>query len=298
MKVLITGATGFIGSELTQRLLDQNDQVVVLTRDAEKARKQLGSRPEVITSLETYTGDIDAVVNLAGAAIADERWSDERKAVLMQSRLETTQAVVDWCEAHPQQVKCFISGSAIGYYGSSLSDDKLTEDDGHGKGFASDLCVQWEAVAQRAEDFVERLCIIRTGVVLGEGGALKKMLPAFRMGFGGPISPGSQWMSWISLNDEVRAILHLLNSKTSSGVYNLTAPRPVTNVHFTKVLAASLHRPAFFSMPSLAAWFMLGEGEELLTKGQRVMPERLLAEGFEFECDHIDYAFVQFQAAA
>ena len=280
MRVLVTGASGFIGTALCNALLKRGDQVVAWIHKSEPNIAGL----ERIDQLAQIEGAIDAVVNLAGAPIADARWSDSRKALLLSSRLDTTNALINWMSQQTDPPKTLISGSAIGFYGACTSDEKITEASAPlCQDFSADLCQQWEAEALRAEGLGVRVCLLRTGVVLGKGGALAKMRLPFLMGGGGPIASGKQWMPWIHLQDEVDAILHLLDRDDLSGPFNLTAPDPSRNRDFVKAYAESLKRPAFMPMPGFAVDLMLGsEASALLTEGLRVVPQRLEESGFQF----------------
>lgn len=291
MRVLITGGTGFIGCQLVKALITRGDQVAVLSRRPESAR--LDSGVELYSELSQIQGRVDAVVNLAGAPIADRRWSDKRKALLLESRVHLTSRLVEWMESTEERPSVLISGSAIGYYGSQ-GDRELDEEAETKGGFAHDLCVLWEAQANRAAELGVRVCCIRTGIVLGAGsGALAKMLPAFKLGLGGPMGTGRQWVSWVHRDDEVAAILHLLDHQTLTGVFNLTAPKPVTNAEFGQTLAKVLHRPAFMRVPAVVLELMMGEAAELVLKGQRVIPSRLLESGFRFKYTDLDAALTR-----
>jgi len=280
VRVLVTGASGFIGTALCRALLKRGDQVVAWVHKSEPEVTGL----ERIDQLDQLEGLIDAVVNLAGAPIADARWSDSRKALLLSSRLDTTNALINWMSQQKEPPKTLISGSAIGFYGACTNDEKITEASAPlCQDFSADLCQQWEAEALRAEGLGVRVCLLRTGVVLGKGGALAKMRLPFLMGGGGPIASGKQWMPWIHLQDEVDAILHLLDRDDLSGPFNLTAPDPSRNRDFVKAYAESLKRPAFMPMPGFAVDLMLGsEASALLTEGLRVVPQRLEESGFQF----------------
>jgi uncharacterized protein (TIGR01777 family) len=294
MRVLITGGTGFIGRHLVKALRARGDEVVVLSRRPQSA----GFEPEVevYAALEQIPGRVDAVVNLAGALIA-KRWTERYKQVLRDSRIRLTAELVAWMSRLDERPAVLISGSAIGYYGSQ-GDKELDENADTRGGFAHELCADWEREAEKAASLGVRVCRIRTGVVLGQGGALAKMLPPFRLGLGGPIGSGRQWMSWIHIDDEVGAILHLLDQDTLSGAFNLTAPHPETNASFSKTLASVLHRPAIFRVPAPMMQLMLGEASELVVKGQRVVPVRLLESGYRFRYGALDKALTQVLTAS
>ncbi len=288
MRVLITGGSGFIGQALSTVLIARGDDVIILSRSPEAvpARK----RVQAVGALHHIENQVDAVINLAGAPIVDKRWSDARKQVLRDSRIQLTDALVNWMRQQSQPPAVLVSGSAIGYYGSH-ADEVLEENAEPMPGFAHELCRDWEQAALEAESFGVRVCLIRTGVVLGpEGGALSKMLPAFRLGLGGPIGDGKQWMSWIHLDDEVGAIIYLLDNPSLHGPFNLTAPEPVPNEVFSRTLARVLRRPAFMRVPATIMKLMLGEASELLVEGQRVVPENLHTAGYEFQQPRLEDA--------
>lgn len=287
MRVLITGGSGFIGQALTKALLARKDQVVILSRSPERVESQPGL--QAVARLEQIEGPVDAVVNLAGAPIVDRRWSDKRKQLLRDSRIQTTAALVDWIRQRETPPSVLVSGSAIGYYGSR-QDEVLDEKAEPASGFPHELCRDWEQEALVAQSGQVRVCLIRTGVVLGQGGALAKMLPAFKLGLGGPIGDGQQWMSWVHLDDEVGAILYLLDNPALQGPFNLTAPEPVTNEVFSKALGKVLGRPAFMRVPAFVMQLMLGEASELLVEGQRVVPANLNTAGYTFKHPNLDRA--------
>lgn len=296
MKVLISGGTGFIGRALVPRLIEYGHEPVVWSRSYQKARQALGDDIPVITSLDEIADDeiIHAVINLAGAGIADQRWSQKRKALLRSSRIDTTVALVSLIRRLAHKPGILISGSAIGFYGCWEDDRPLAESSDVRQGFTHQLCADWERAALDAEADGVRVCLIRTGVVLGKGGgALAKMLPPFRLGLGGPVASGEQWMSWIHMDDEIEIICMMLTHEHFSGAYNLTAPGAVNNADFSQQLATTLHRPAWFRVPGCMLNLMLGEGSELLVKGQRVVPERLLEAGYKFAFPNLDSALNQ-----
>lgn len=294
MKVLITGGTGFIGRAYIKWRQPHGMNFTCITRNPERAKKILGPDVRTVSSLmEVDEEAFDAVINLCGEPIADRRWSEKRKKLLRYSRLTMTHALVDWMAMSEKKPSVFISGSAIGYYGTHPGDDLLVEASAVRQGFTHSLCADWEEEAMRAADLGVRVCLIRTGVVLGEGGALKKMIPPFKMGVGGPIGDGRQWMSWIHLEDELRAIDFLLRHQTLQGAFNLTAPEASRNAEFAQALGRSLKRPAKLPLPPFVVELMLGEGAELLLEGQRVYPQRLMQAGFEFKYPELDQALGQ-----
>lgn len=290
MHVLITGGSGFIGRALCNELRRHGATATVLSRRPQQARLPQGAR--AVGSLDGLV-PVDAVVNLAGENLAGGRWTAARKQAFRDSRLDTTRQLTDWIAAQPaaRRPKVLVSASAIGYYGLG-GERPLDESAPAGTGFAAELCRDWEAAALRAEPLGLRVCRLRIGVVLGHsGGALGKMLPAFRLGLGGRLGNGEQWMSWIRRNDLVRMIVWLLQTPSCRGVYNGTAPAPVTNAEFTATLAAALRRPALLPMPAPLLRLAMGEMAELVLQGHPVLPKRALAEGFEFHAPQLTVAF-------
>ena len=291
MKILLTGGTGFIGRHLVQKLSDDGHELVCLTRSKERAVQVLGNNIALVSELsELGQAGLDAVINLAGEPIVDQRWSDARKTLLEESRINLTANLISWLEGQEQKPEVVVSGSAIGFYGSYPGDEPLDESSGFIEGFTHDLCARWEEEARKAESLGIRVCLIRTGIVLGEGGALNKMLLPFKLGLGGQVGSGHQWMSWIHIDDEVAAITMLLTQTELAGAFNLTAPQPVTNYEFAKALGKQLNRPTILPLPAFMAKLMLGEGAELLLEGQRVFPERLLEAGYRFKYLELDEA--------
>lgn len=292
MRILITGGTGFIGQKLIQERLNAGDEIVCLSRDPAKVNTLFNGLVEGIRDLPPANEQVfDAVINLAGEPIADARWSDTRKQLLRSSRIDLTRELVAWIAAQDQKPQVLISGSAIGYYGCHAGDEKLSEEAQANLGFTHTLCADWEAEAHKAEADGVRVCIVRTGVVLGEGGALGKMLLPFKLGLGGPVASGQQWMSWIHIDDEVEIISMLLTHDHLKGAFNLTSPNAETNKAFSKFLGRALNRPACLPMPGFVIRLMLGDGAELLLEGQRVYPQRLLEIGYKFKHENLEQAF-------
>jgi uncharacterized protein (TIGR01777 family) len=268
MKVMISGSSGLVGSALKYRLLKQGDEVIPLPRTYEKRIDFSG---------------VDAVVHLAGESIAAGRWSAEKKKRIEDSRVIGTRQLSDQLAASSCQPNVFICASAIGFYGDR-DNESLDESSEPGTGFLPDVCQKWENSTQSARDAGIRTVHIRTGIVLSsDGGALRKMLMPFKMGGGGIIGDGNQYMSWISLEDEVEIIRYLINHPDLSGPINLVAPNPVTNREFTKTLGKVLKRPTITPMPAFAARVLFGEmADALLLSSTRVYPEILVQSGYEF----------------
>lgn len=285
MHYLITGGTGFVGKALCQRLTNDGHRVSVLTRDYARARMRLGREVELLRELQELEADerIDVIVNLAGAPITDRRWTASRKAELVNSRVEITRQVLQLVQRLEHRPQCLISGSAVGFYGASDA-RPLTEQSPANNEFSHELCKRWEEEARKIEALGVRTCIIRMGVVLGQGGGmLQKLLTPFRLGLGGRLGSGRQMMSWVHRDDVVDVILWFAGNESLEGVFNLTAPAPVSNAEFTRTLAEVLGRPALMPLP---AWFIrlvFGEmGDRLLLNGQCVMPARLQEAGYSF----------------
>ena len=289
-RLLITGGSGFIGSRLVPVLLDQGHDITVLTRNPDKTALHFNHAVTTIDKLNDAE-PFDVVINLAGQGITDKRWTPGIKKQLRESRIITTQKLLSYLQAAKKKPECLISGSAIGYYGNQGEkpvDEQMSGD----SSFSSKLCFDWEHEAQQAEVLGIRTCYLRTGIVLGKkGGALAKMLPAFKLGLGGPMGNGKQWMSWIHIDDLTGIILHAINHKDIKGAINGTAPNPVTNKEFTSTLASVLKRPAFLPMPAFVLKLMLGQmAEELLLSGQRVIPKKILDAGYEFQYAELENA--------
>ncbi len=278
MKVVVSGGRGFIGSALVPRVLERAEDVAVLSRSPEKVRSGRG----IPWSAVAEAGTADVVINLAGENVGAGRWTAERKRRIFDSRLNATRALVDAMRDAPTKGRTFISVSAVGFYGVR-GEEVLDENSSSGSGFLAEVTRQWESAAHRA-DSVARVVIFRFGVVLGAGGgALQKMLPPFRLGVGGPIGSGTQWMSWVDLADVIRAMEWAINQPEVRGVYNITASEPARNGDFARTLGRVLHRPSFMPAPAFALRLIFGEmADEMLLGGQRVMPSRATAEGFTF----------------
>ncbi len=281
MRVLISGATGLIGTALVERLRAGGHQPVRLVR-RDPTGDDVVWRPSERALPAGALEGADAVVNLAGAGIGEHRWTDAYRAEILASRIDATATLAAAIAAAGSDAPgVFLSGSAVGFYGDR-GDEVLTERSAGGGGFLADVCRQWEAAAQPAVAAGCRVVNLRTGIVLaGHGGALAKQLPLFRLGLGGRIGSGRQWWSWIALEDHVSAMVHLLTADLD-GPVNLTAPNPATNTEFTRTLGRVLHRPTLLAVPGFAPKVLLGAdlAEALLLEGQRVQPEVLRSAGF------------------
>jgi uncharacterized protein len=296
MRVLVTGASGLIGSALCDALLARGDEVVGLTRDPEKAKPK---NPTIRWHAWQATterpppealAEVDGVVNLIGEEI-NQRLTDEAKQRIRESRVAGTRNLIQGIEAAEGKPKVFVGQSAIGYYGDRGA--QILDEESHpGEGFTAELPAEWEAAERQAEGVVPRVVIFRTGLVLTKhGGLLKQLLLPFKLGVGGPIAGGEQFMSWINLEDEVGLFLWALDDEGVSGTYNATAPTPVTNREFSKALGRAVHRPAVFPVPKLAVAAMRGsELADAVAGGARVLPRRALDQGFEFRHPDIDDA--------
>ena len=295
MKIAVTGATGFVGSKLVARLVDESHDVKVLTRSVEKARKVFAAPKlkdlDYVAYKPTESGDwqaaisgCDGVINLAGEPIS-ERWSAERKRRIIDSRQVGTQKLVEAIKNAEQKPSVLVSGSAIGFYGTSESAEFFETSEPAENDFLSKVCQGWEAAARKAKDYDVRVAIIRTGIVLGNGGAIAKMLPPFKLYAGGPIGSGQQWFSWIHIDDLVNLFMKALLDPSMQGVYNGTAPNPLRMKDFCQTLGEVLDRPSWLPVPDFAIEALLGDGAVVVLKGQQVLPERTQASGFSFDYD-------------
>ncbi len=297
MRVLVTGASGLLGSAVSDALVARGDEVVGLTRDPDRARPK---NPTVRWHAWSPTTErppgaalrgIDGVVNLIGEEI-NQRLTDEAKVRIRESRIRGTRNLLEGIEASPTEPSVFVGQSAIGYYGDRGA-QVIDEESGAGEpGFITDVVSDWEAAEKQAEDAVDRLVIFRTGLVLTkEGGLIKQLLLPFKLGLGGPIAGGDQYMSWIHIEDVVGLFLWALDDHRAWGLINATAPDPVTNSEFSKALGRALHRPAFMPVPKFAvAALRGGELADAVAGGARVVPRRALDLGYEFRHRDLDEA--------
>ncbi|OXM41149.1 TIGR01777 family oxidoreductase [Amycolatopsis alba] len=281
MRVLIAGASGLIGTSLTKRLRGSGHEVVRLVRREERAADERRWDPPAGEIADGALDGIDAVVNLAGAPLLPGRWSAARKQVLLDSRVEPTEVLAEAVAEHG--IPVLVNASAVGYYGDpgpSLVDETSPV----GRGFLAELCGAWEGATETAATSGARVVRIRTGLVLArKGGLLDVLRPLFRLGLGGKLGDGKQYMPWISLDDEVGAIVFALENDSLSGAVNLSGPQPATNTAFTKALGRAVHRPAIWQVPGFAMKIALGQAaEEMALFGQRAMPKALEEAGYEF----------------
>ncbi|AFY96401.1 TIGR01777 family oxidoreductase [Chamaesiphon minutus] len=289
MKIAIVGATGFVGSRLVERLQAQGHQIVILTRSLQQARNRfpqaqvVGYNPLESGEWQESLSGCDAVVNLAGEPIAEKRWTPEQKRTILESRQIGTQKIVEAIAAASVKPSVLINASAIGYYGTSET-AKFDENSPAGTDFLAEVCTKWEAAATAVTATGTRLVIVRLGIVLGEnGGALGKMLAPFSAFVGGPIGSGKQWFSWVHRDDVVKLIIQAITDTQMQGVYNATAPNPVTMASFAQTLGTVMNRPSWLPVPNFALEAMLGEGAIVVLQGQQVVPNHTLGQNFEFE---------------
>ncbi|HEC57957.1 hypothetical protein LCGC14_0618400 [marine sediment metagenome] len=290
--ILITGGTGLIGSALCQQLIKKHYKVTVLSRHLNTVSKKCNPQVRGITSLSEIMDDdtVDVMINLAGEPIADKRWSTNRKKQLEASRIDLTRELIQWMANKQIKPNCLISGSAIGWYGDG-GDKILTEQSQHHDEYTHHLCDEWEKQALRAQHFGIRVCIIRTGLVLArQGGFIPKMLLPFKLGLGGQLGDGEQFMPWIHLIDIVNLIIFLVENSQANGVFNACSPRPISNKTFTAAFARQLHRVAFIPLPAWLLKSLLGEMSRLLLTGQNAIPEKARAIGFRFVYTNISLA--------
>ena len=286
--VLVTGGTGFIGSRVCAALHEQGDTVHILSRNPERAQTKMksvrafyGWNPETEKLPPEATNGMVSVVHLAGETIAG-RWNDEKKQRIRDSRILSTRNLVESLTASDTKPDVLVCASAIGYYGDS-GDEHFTEVSPPGNDFLAKTCQEWEAEAQKAIDLGIRVVTVRIGLVLGLGGGLlAQVLPPFKMGFGGTLGNGRQWMSWIHVDDVVGIILHALENNEIRGALNATAPTPVRNTEFTKTLGTVLRRPTLFPIPTFGLKLMMGEFADFIVLSQNVLPEKTEVSGYEF----------------
>ncbi len=287
MKILMSGVTGLIGRTLSQKLKTDGHSIIGLSRSPEKAgnlpvEAMRQWNPEAGAPPSAAFEGVAAVIHLAGEPVAEGRWTDERKRRIRDSRIISTRNLVEAMRQLPAPPRVFVAGSAVGLYGNR-GDEELTEDAKPGTDFLSQVCIEWEAEANRAREFDVRTVEVRTGVVLAkDGGALPKMLPPFKLGIAGPLGDGRQYFPWVHLDDIVGLFEFALTNEALNRPINGSAPEPVTNSQFTKQLAAAIHRVAIFPMPAFALKLLFGEMATVLLASQRVVPKAALDAGYHF----------------
>jgi uncharacterized protein (TIGR01777 family) len=295
MKILMTGGTGFVGTQLTSRLIQDGNEVTILTRSEKGPGKKVGG-VSYLQGDPTQKGpwheaikDHDAIFNLAGASIFS-KWTEKHKRAIRESRVHTTQNIVEGIPSHPEKPTTLFNTSAVGYYGFH-GDEELFEESPPGNDFLAQIAVEWEREALKAKDKGARVVLTRFGIVLGEkGGALSQMIPLFKKYIGGPIGSGKQWFSWIHIKDLAEAFVFMMKHPEISGPVNLCSPNPVRNKDLAKALGKALHKPSFMPAPGFMIKLVLGEFGSVILEGQRVIPKKLLESGFVFQYADIDQA--------
>jgi uncharacterized protein len=288
LKLVIAGASGFIGSALIQRLSQRSDSLKLLSRKPRSPARGSNTEwliwePGVPGGWEESVDGADGVVNLAGEGIAEKRWTERQKELIRSSRIDSTRALVHAIAKAKAKPKFLINASAVGYYGAR-EDETLTEESPPGKDYLARVCLAWEEEARKAQDHGVRVALLRTGIVLAKGkGALAKMVPPFKFFVGGPLGSGKQWMPWIHIEDEVGLILFLMENANAQGSFNAVAPNPVTMEEFCRVLGKVLNRPSWASVPGSALTLLLGEMADMVLAGQRALPKGAEKLGYNFK---------------
>ena len=293
MRILITGASGLIGTALQKSFEEKGYEMLLASRSEPKSERDIqwnadaGFADEDLLRLE----GLDAVIHLAGESISALRWTDEKKKAIRDSRVHGTRTMIEAFARLEKKPKVFISASAIGFYGDR-GDEEMTETNSVGDTFLSEVSKEWESESRRAEDMGIRTVLLRNGIVLSkDGGALATMMTPFKLGVGGVVGSGKQWMSWVSLDDAVGIVNYALENENLRGAVNVVSPNPVTNEEFTKTLGEVLYRPTFLPLPEFAVNLVFGEmGDALLIDSTRVVPKRLLDSGFKFRYPEINSA--------
>lgn len=293
MNILITGGTGFIGEELRMLLLKRGHNLVIVTRNPAKYENESAKNQQFVSwddDLSVHMNEVDAVINLAGESLFGQRWTDSVKKRIMNSRVESTRTLVEAMRSAENRPAVFISASASGVYGDQ-GDKILDESASEGDDFLANVCKNWEAESQKAEELGVRVANPRIGIVLEEGGgALEKMLTPFRFFVGGPVGSGDQYMSWIHRSDLCRALIFPIEHEEISGAYNVCAPNPATMSEFAETLGNVMNRPSIFKVPEFALKIALGESAKPVTDSIRMQPKKLQVYGFEFQFEELEEA--------
>jgi uncharacterized protein len=299
MKLVLFGGSGFLGRHLVPKLLSKGHNVILVSRRPDVVKRTIVPFVDVVEwstpiKLGSILEGVDAVVNLMGESIGAQRWSNSRKKKLLTSRIETTQTIVESIAKTSVKPLVLLNASAVGYYGS-VAIGEVTEHHPPGNDFLADLCVRWEAEARKAEPMGVRVLLPRTGIVLAKnGGALQRMLLPFRLFVGGPLGSGTQWFPWIHIDDEIDALIHLLEHSSISGPVNLAAPETITMSQFSAALGKALHRPSWAPVPSFILRVALGEmAEALVLGGQKIVAKKLVESGYQFKFPNVDEALAE-----
>jgi len=297
MRIFIVGATGLIGKHLVEKLKEKH-QIFIVTREVEKAKKIFGNDISIIhwdyknlcSTLTSSLAFADGIINLAGANVG-KRWSEHYKQIINKSRTVTTKYLVENMINSGKKFEFFINASAVGYYGSNLSDETFDEDSLPGNDFLASVCIEWENYAKLAQEVTNQLVITRFGVVFAKkGSALQKMLLPFKLFVGGIVDTGEQWLSWIHIDDLVDIIDFIIENKQINGPVNVVAPNSIKNKEFTEIVGKKLRRPTIFKVPEFALKLLLSDGSAILTKGQRVWPKKLIQNNYTFKYGDINQA--------
>ncbi|OGU57489.1 MAG: TIGR01777 family protein [Ignavibacteria bacterium RBG_13_36_8] len=298
-RIVITGATGMIGTRVTKELIDRGDEVIIFSRSPQRAKNVIKGAKEYVLWTQNAKREmiwedslegVDAVIHLSGENVMSKRWNDEHKQNILNSRIDTTKALVDALAEVKKKPEVFICASAIGYYGSS-EEKEFDEYSEAGNDFLAGVVKQWEEEARRVGEYSIRYIGIRTGIVLDKNeGALARMLTPFKFLIGGPLGNGKQWFPWIHINDVVGIYLHALDNPKVNGVLNAAAPEFITMKKFCETLGSIMHRPSFFRVPAFVLRILFGEGADILVKGAKVFPKKTIDSGYEFEYESIEPA--------
>lgn len=297
MKIIVTGATGLIGKKLAKALIERGDEVIVFSRDAKKNRSIFSIEMDCVEwnyqhpeQWKSKLEDSNAIIHLAGLNLFAERWNDDFKKAVLESRAVSTKNLVDAIKSCNNKPEVFISASGVGYYGDS-GENLLVEESPNGKDFLAKVCKTWENESAKVETANVRSVQIRTGLVLStEDGALKQMLPAFKMFAGGPLGNGKQWMSWLHIDDIIGIYLHAIDNKVVAGAVNAASPNPIRMKEFAKKLGEVLNRPSIFPVPKFILKLIVGEAAEVVTASQRIIPDKLIKSDYQFKFTDLEVA--------